>query len=247
MTKFRFDPYPTLQHMRVYAPIAYVPALDAILISKSGNIFKLEKITDVFSSVQPEGLMTKLMGQNMMRKDGYAHLKEHKAIFPTVSPKTVQNVWETKFKASTKRILDDLIDLNCADLVKDFAMPVSAEALKVLTGLTNMSWQEMDRVSQGMIEGYANYNGSLQMEAFCHNCTSSIDTHIIEILRNGLDTNDMSLVAVQKRAGLSDKQLRANIKLVISGGRNEPQDAIAGIIWAVLQNTSTLEDLKTGN
>ena len=85
------------------------------------------------------------------------------------------------------------------------------------------------------------------MEAFCHNCTSSIDTHIIEILRNGLDTNDMSLVAVQKRAGLSDKQLRANIKLVISGGRNEPQDAIAGIIWAVLQNTSTLEDLKTGN
>ena len=112
MTKFRFDPYPTLQHMRVYAPIAYVPALDAILISKSGNIFKLEKITDVFSSVQPEGLMTKLMGQNMMRKDGYAHLKERKAIFPTVSPKTVQNVCEAKIKASTKRILDDLIDLN---------------------------------------------------------------------------------------------------------------------------------------
>ena len=62
MTKFRFDPYPTLQHMRVYAPIAYVPALDAILISKRDDIFKLEKITDVFSSVQPDGLMTKLMG-----------------------------------------------------------------------------------------------------------------------------------------------------------------------------------------
>ena len=105
----------------------------------------------------------------------------------------------------------------------------------------------MDRVCQGMIEAYANYNGSLQMEAFCHNCTSSIDTHIIEILRNGLDTNDMSLVAVQKRAGLSDKQLRANIKLVVSGRRNEPRDAIAGIIWAVFQNTSTLEDLKMGN
>ena len=48
--------------------------------------------------------MTKLMGQNMMRKDGYAHLKERKAIFLTVSPKTFQNVWETKFKASTKDI-----------------------------------------------------------------------------------------------------------------------------------------------
>ena len=56
--------------------------------------------------------MTKLMGQDMIRKDDYAHRKERKAIFPTVSPKTVQNVCEAKIKASTKRILDDLIDLN---------------------------------------------------------------------------------------------------------------------------------------
>ena len=105
----------------------------------------------------------------------------------------------------------------------------------------------MDRVSQGMIEGYANYNGNLQVEAFCDNCTSSIDTHISEILRKGVDPNDVSLIAVQKRAGLSEKQLCPNKKLVISGGQNEPRNAIAGTIWAVLQDTSTLEYLRTGN
>ena len=41
MTKFRFDPYPTLQHLRVCAPIAYVPALEAVLITKRDDIFKL--------------------------------------------------------------------------------------------------------------------------------------------------------------------------------------------------------------
>ena len=247
MAEFRNDPYPTLQYMRSHAPIAYVPTLDAILITKRDDIFKLEKITNVFSSVQPDGLMTKLMGQNMMRKDGHAHQIERKAIFPTVSPKTVRDIWEAKFKESTKQILNNLAPSGCADITKDFAMPVSAEALKALTGLTNMSWQEMDRVSQGMIDGCANYTGDLQVEANCNDCTFSIDAHISERLGRAVDSNDNSLIAVQKRAGLSDAQLRANVKLAISGGQNEPRDAIAGIIWAVLQNSNILRDLKAGN
>ena len=35
-----------------------------------------------FSSHQPQGLMNRLMGHNMMRKDGDAHMAERKAIFP---------------------------------------------------------------------------------------------------------------------------------------------------------------------
>ena len=64
------DPYPVLRKMQKQAPIAFVPALDAILITRRNDIFQLEKKVDVFSSVQPDGLMTQLMGQNMMRKDG---------------------------------------------------------------------------------------------------------------------------------------------------------------------------------
>ena len=38
------------------------------------------------------------------------------------------------------------------------------------------------------------------------------------------------------QAGLSDTQTRANIKLAISGGQNEPRDAIAGTAWALLHH-----------
>ena len=33
----------------------------------------------------------------MMRKDGKEHLLERKAILPSVSPKTVKNVWKKEF------------------------------------------------------------------------------------------------------------------------------------------------------
>ena len=67
---FSKNPYPTLSNLRKRAPISFVPQLGAILLSKHADIFVCEKNISVFSSIQPDGLMTKLMGQNMMRKDG---------------------------------------------------------------------------------------------------------------------------------------------------------------------------------
>ena len=65
LKEFMSDPYPTLKYFRKNSPIAYVPQLNATLFSKHQDIFICEKNVEIFSSVQPDGLMTKLMGQNM--------------------------------------------------------------------------------------------------------------------------------------------------------------------------------------
>ena len=78
------DPYPFLKEMQKHNPICYVPELDATLLTKRDDIFINEKKTEIFSSLQPDGLMTQLMGENMMRKAGQAHLTERKAIFPSI-------------------------------------------------------------------------------------------------------------------------------------------------------------------
>ena len=190
--------------------------------------------------------MTVLMGENLMRKDGAAHQSERKAIFPAVSPKTVRTVWQAQFEQHTDRILAELVHKRTCDLVTDFAMPVSAEALKAITGLTNMHFAEMNRVSQGMIDGCANYIGDPQVEANCHDCTASIDRHIDEMLPIVSAEPNASLLSVQIEAGLSEAQIRANIKLAISGGQNEPRDAIAGTTWALLTHPEQLRMVVDG-
>ena len=243
---FWIDPYPMLAKMRRDAPIAYVPELDATLLTRRDDIFCEEKRIEVFSSEQPGGLMTTLMGENMMRKDGTAHLAERKMIFPTVSPRTVRDVWKTQFESTTSKILDQLAPIQTADLVSDFAMPVSAEELKAITGLTNMHFAEMDRVSQGMIDGVGNYAGDPQVEANCHDCTASIDAHIdaqIPVLKAN---PDMSLLSVSMNVGMPEQQIRANIKLAISGGQNEPRDAIAGKIATLIEHPDQLDKALNG-
>jgi len=243
---FHADPYPALKQMRAETPICFVPELDATLFTRRDDVFTQEKRVDVFSSVQPGGLMTVLMGENMMRKDGADHAAERKATFPAFSPRTVRDHWLDQFRRATQNILDDLAPKGHCDLVKDYAMPVCGHALRVITGLTNMTAQEMDRVSQGMIDGISNYAGDASVEANCRDCTTSIDAHINARLDALRAHPDLSLISVQLQSDLSLDSLRANVKLAISGGQNEPRDAIAGAAWALLSHPEQLEKIRTG-
>ena len=109
---FWADPYPALAKMRKEAPIAFVPQLGSTVFTRRDDIFTQEKRIDVFSSHQPNGLMNVLMGQNMMRKDGDAHMTERQAMFPAVSPRTVRDTWVRQFQAHADRILDELAPKN---------------------------------------------------------------------------------------------------------------------------------------
>ncbi|MAV47404.1 MAG: cytochrome P450 [Alphaproteobacteria bacterium TMED89] len=243
---FWHDPYPTLKQMRAQAPIAYVPELGATLMVKRDDIAVNEKLIEVFSSVQPDGLMTQLMGQNMMRKDGRDHRAERKAIFPAISPKTVKQVWRAAFDEMADLVLEDLAPLKQADMTSDIARRLAGEALCLVTGLTNMDWQTMDRVSQGLVDGCANYAGDPAIEAHCRDCVETIDRHVSERLQANREQPDHSLLSVQYQAGMSDRQNGINIRLAISGGQNETRDAIAGTIWALLAHPNQRARVEQG-
>src|SRR5262249_39101907 len=205
-----------------------------------------EKQIDVFSSHQPQGLMNKLMGHNMMRKDGDAHLAERKAIFPAISPQTVKSHWTAQFQAHAARIIDAPEPAPSDDFAHDLSPPFSAECLKTITGLSTMRFQDMNAWSQGMIDGIANYTGDPAVEARCNAATSGIDACIDDMVPVLSKKPDLSLLGVMLECGMPMQSVRANIKLAISGGQNEPRDAIAGTAWALLTHPDQLAQVASG-
>src|SRR5689334_12223360 len=218
--RFWADPYPDLARMRKNTPIAFVPQLGSTIFTRRDDIFTQEKRIDLFSSHQPAGLMNRLMGHNMMRKDGEAHMSERAAMFPSVSPRAVRETWLRKFQAHADRILDELAPRGAADLVKTLALPLSAECLKDITGLTNMRFEDMDAWSQAMIDGIANYTGDPAVEARCHAATAGIDAAIDDMIPVVTKHPNTSILGVLVAAGQPMESVRANIKLAISGGQN---------------------------
>jgi cytochrome P450 len=243
---FWADPYPMLATMRQDAPIAFVPQLGATLLTRRDDISISEKQIDVFSSHQPAGLMNRLMGHNMMRKDGEAHLAERRAMFPTISPKTVKAHWTALFQAHADRIIARIEPGSRIEFMRDVALPLSGECLKSITGLTNIGFADMDAWSQGMIDGIANYAGDPEIEARCHAATSGIDAAIDDILPVMRKHPDQSILGVLLASGMPMESVRANVKLAISGGQNEPRKAIAGTVWALLTHPDQLDLVRKG-
>lgn len=244
---FWADPYPALADMRANTPICFVPELNATLLTKRDDIHTCEKNVKVFSSDQPGGLMNELMGKNMMRSDGDEHRQERFVYYPAVSPKTVKASWADQFNKLADVVLDSMADSDGkGDLVLGYATALSGEALKAMTGLTNITYQDMDAWSQAMIDGVSNYGGVSDVETRCRQATAAIDVAIDERLPELESNPDHSLLSVMAASGMPMGNVRANIKLTISGGQNEPRDAIAGAIWALLTHPDQLEIVRRG-
>ena len=243
LAEFAADPYPTYARLRRDAPIAFVPELGAVLMTRRAHIAEYEKRVDLFSSVQPDGLMTLLMGENMMRKDGPPHLAERKAMFPTISPRTARDHWMGAFRDRAQVLIAELQPRGSADILKDFAMPMAGEALKLMTGLTHVAASDIDRWSQAMIDGIANYAGDPAVETACHRATAEIDAAVA----TAPGDDPLSLIETQKAAGMAATQVALNVRLAISGGQNETRDAMTGLLWALLAHPEQLDMLSRGS
>ncbi len=243
---FRSDPYPTLARMREEGSILSVPQLRATLFLSRDEVFAAEKEIAVFSSDQPNGLMTRLMGRNMMRQDGEGHMAERKALFPAFSPRTVRDVWAPRMRDHAADLLDAMAAKGEAELVRDYAMPLSGHLLRNVTGLMDLAPEDIDRCSQAMIDGIANYVGDPAVEARCRAATAELDA-AVDRRAEAAEDEAPDMVSCGLRAGLSRQQIRDNVKLAISGGQNEPRDAIAGLAWALLTHPEEKAKVLSGD
>ena len=239
---FSKDPYPFYARLRSEAPIAFVPDLDAYLFTRREEITVYEKRVDLLSSEQPGGLMNQLMGLNMMRKDGEAHLSERKGIFPTISPKTTRDIWTDAFRSQAQTLLNEIKSQKEGDLMQIFAAPIAGEALKIITGLSQVSAQDMDRWSQAMIDGIANYKGDKEIEAICKEAVVEIN----DAIKNAPTSDSPTLINTQTAAGFAPDTISANVRLAISGGQNETRDAISGLTYALLSHPEQHDLIRKG-
>ena len=96
------------------------------------------------------------------------------------------------------------------------------------------------------MDGIANYTGDPEVEARCHAATAAIDRAIDDMLPHVRRAPSTSLLSVMVESGMPEEQVRANIKLSISGGQNEPRKAIVGCIWALLTHPAQQADIIAG-
>ena len=97
-----------------------------------------------------------------------------------------------------------------------------------------------------LIDGVGNYTGDPEVERRCHTATAMVDDAIDHMLPKMRSDPDTSLLGILIHTDQPMDSIRANIKLAISGGQNEPRDAIAGCVWALLSHPNQLQAISDG-
>ena len=115
------DPYPVYRQLRSEAPVAYVPAAGRYLVTREADVVAVERDPEVYSSMESDSLMHRVMGETLLRKDGAAHRRERAALEVPLKPRTVRDHWTPVFRANADALLDDLAGRGHAELLTDLA------------------------------------------------------------------------------------------------------------------------------
>lgn len=240
------DPYPAFQRARELAPVVRLDAANIIVATRFDDIMAIERDPDTYSSENPQSLVNKVMGHTMMRKDGAAHAMERKAVDPALRPGAVKSCWGPRFEAMFDEIMLGFERDGEADLFTAIAEPMAGQALAEVLGFVGVSWQDMARWSQAMIDGAGNYSNDPEISRLAMQAACEVEAAVDEVLPYHRDNPNSSALSSMLHAEQPQgiEQIYANIKVAIGGGVNEPRDSILTMVLGLLKNPDQLERVK---
>ncbi|MGD6980387.1 MULTISPECIES: cytochrome P450 [Citricoccus] len=234
------DPFPVFERLRAEGGVHWVPAVGRYLVTSYDAVHDTELDQSTFSANEQGSLMIRAMGHSMLRKDDPDHVIERRAWQPVLRPSVVKRAWRPVFERNADRYLAELREKGPgADLVWDFAAPFAAENLRAITGLHNVTQQDLQRWSQTMIDATGNYADDPEVWARGEASFDEVDAALDEMLdwhRAHPDDSLLSALVALPDYQMPVESIRANLKMTIGGGLNEPRDAIGVAAWALLRD-----------
>ncbi|MEJ2863514.1 cytochrome P450 [Actinomycetospora flava] len=231
------DPYDTYDRLRELGPVVRVPAVNRYLVTGSAACRAVEADEVTFSADVRGGsaTMARALGQRpMLRKDGAEHAAERTPINTPLRPKAVRAAWRAQFERNTRAHLETLRERGPdADLNRDFAGPLAAQNLVDMLGLPEATADELARWSLAFIAGIGNLQDDPEVWARSDDAQQEVDAHLEALIPALRRRPDASLTSALVHAGLDDATVRTDVKLIISGGMNEPAHTITAIVWAL--------------
>lgn len=232
------DPYPIFRRLRELAPAVFVEPARLTLVTRFDDIVRIERDPATYSADNPTSLVNKVMGPTFMRKDGAEHAIGRKAIEPSFRPATIKEYWAPKFTAIAQELIDDLSAADEADLFSALAAPMASRSLMAMIGFREMPWQTLADWSQALIDGAGNYTADAVIERKAMQASADVDAAIDAVLDDHRSHPNPSILSSMINANppMPIEGIRANIKVIIGGGLNEPRDAILTLVLGLLQN-----------
>jgi hypothetical protein len=226
------DPDPILARMRAEEPVCWVPSLNMWLVTRWDDVAHVEAHPELFTAATDPSFLARALGPNMLTLDPPGHTVLRDVLLP---PFQAGGRSGSFVATELPRLTDDLIDAIDStpfDLMVEYAQPLAAGSLAVVLGLDHHGFDRMWSWCEGLCADIANFENDPELTALGERAKADLGEALearIEAAGGGDSAIDWFV-----REGATVTEIVNNVRLMISGGINEPRDGIGLVVWVLL-------------
>jgi hypothetical protein len=230
------DPHPILAELRELAPATYVPSIDMWLVNRWDDVVYVCENPDLFTAKTDPSWLRECLGENMLTLDGAPHDRLANGMRPPFAATPSGRAMAQRLPAMLDEVIDGFAASKSADLMPLYAEPLANLTLLEALGFDTVTWQQLAEWCHGVIIGLANFENEPEKASIASRAHGELGEALGARLET-IDTTDAALgLASYVRAGFSREEITNNVRLMISGGINEPRDALGLVMYEVLKD-----------
>ena len=243
------DPGLILARLRAEEPVCFVDELGMWLVTRWDDVAFMEDHPELFSAATEPSFLRRALGQNMLTADAPEATRSREAMLPSFQAGGVAGRFvANELAAMADRLIDGFAADGQAELMASYAEPLSAGSLATVLGLDAPGWEQVWEWCRGLCSDIANFANDPELTALGDQARESLGTALgqrIDELETRPDDSALAAFCAATPEGgpLTRDEIINNVRLMISGGINEPRDGIGLVVTIVLETPGLLDEL----
>ena len=124
------DPYPIYARLREQEPVSWVPAVQLWLVTRWADVDYVDKHPEVFTGETEPSTLNRTFGRNLLGSEGAYHDRIRSIIYPAFRADKIGHYPDEVVAPIANDLVDGFAAAGRADLMADFASPLSVRVLK---------------------------------------------------------------------------------------------------------------------
>ena len=233
------NPYPIYRQLQAEQPLAWVESLGMWLVTRYADVTHVLAHPELFTAETEPSFLADVLGVNMLTLEGEQARRVKRAMQPPFTAGGRSKTFiHDELEGLAHHMVSTFAESGAVELMAAYAEPVSTVSLQRVLGLDHISTPKMWDLCRGVCAGLANFEGNPELDKVYQAAKSELETILKDKLASVRESPDDSAIAyfADEARGLSDQEIINNVRLMISGGINEPRDGIGMVIYAYLSH-----------
>ena len=238
------DPDPILRKLREEQPVAWSDSMGLWLVTRWDDVEYMDLHPEIFSAATEPSFLRRALGINMLTLDAPEAARLKNAMMPPFQRSGISGSFaENVLPKLCDTLIDGFADAGEADVMSPYAAAVSAGSLKTVLGLDDSTWEAVWDWCHGLCADISNFENDPEKTALGAQAKAELEVALDRKIDELRDASGDSAIAHMVGQDLTRDEIINNVRLMISGGINEPRDGIGLCTWVMLEDSALREEV----